>query len=81
MQDSWRFCGELVTHEDGHTVLTFGDRTAEIGSFSRSSLFYARHGSRLAQVRIRLASSSPTNVSLVGSNVTLRPSIQAMAPA
>jgi len=43
--------------------------------------FYARQGSRLAQVRIRLASSSSTNVSLTGSNVSLRPSIQAMAPA
>jgi hypothetical protein len=47
----------------------------------KPSLVYARQGSRLAQARIRLASSSPTNVSVSGSIVTLRPSIQAMAPA
>jgi len=42
---------------------------------------YARHGARLAQRLMRLASSSLTNVSVAGSSVTSRPSIQAMAAA
>jgi len=37
-----------------------------------------RHGSRMARLRIRLACSSPTNSSLVGSKVSLRPSCHEM---
>ena len=38
-------------------------------------------GERRARVRMALASSSPTKASLAGSNVTLRPSIHAIAAA
>ena len=59
----------------------FAAQAIDISSTAKTASLYARQGSRLAQVRIRSASSSPTNVSLAGSNVTLRPSIQAMAAA